>query len=217
MAFLRLEKAGIVISEFEGKNKIFQFNPHYPLIEEIENLLKKAFTLLSPQEKLQYTVVKIQDGIQEAGEIILLKFWQKLNKVKKFNVVARLKNKSGENHKGVGEVIVIKESENSLIFNEKGKWINNNIHAINFSNVYRWVLNVEQKTMAIEHLRRGFQHPVFLIHLSPITTRKLSSVNTHLCEKDTYFGQLFFDQYGLHLNWRAIGPNKNEEINYYYV
>lgn len=216
-AFLRLEKAGIVMSEFEGKNKIFQFNPHYPLIQEIENLLKKAFTLLSPQEKLQYTVVKIQDDIQEASEIILLKFWKKINKVKKLNVVAKTKSKNGITYKGIGDVVVTKESEDSLIFNEKGNWLDNNNQTISFINIFRWVLNLEQKTIAIEHLRRGLQYPVFLIHLTPISSCKLSSVNAHLCEKDTYFSQLLLDQYGLHLNWRAIGPNKNEEIDYYYI
>jgi hypothetical protein len=45
-ALLRLEKGGIILSNYEGKTRLYQFNPAYPLLTELEQLLKKAYTLL---------------------------------------------------------------------------------------------------------------------------------------------------------------------------
>src|SRR5437867_2854049 len=61
-ALLRLEKEGIVMSDFEGKTRLYQFNPAFPLLEELEMLLKKAYTLLPSQEKKLYFVVKHSSG-----------------------------------------------------------------------------------------------------------------------------------------------------------
>ena len=85
-----------------------------------------------------------------------------------------------------------------------------------FSNVFRWTLDRSAGVISLEHLRRGADHPVFLFHLAPSSKHSLSSVDSHLCEGDAYFGQVHFDRYSLRLNWRVIGPKKNEEIDYYY-
>lgn len=218
-AFIRLEKAGVITSYLEGKTRVYQFNPGFPLLNELESLIKKAYTFLSPKDKLQYAVFKQQDGVQEAKELIIQTFWTKLLKIKKLNFEAKTKNKTdnGWNGKGIGEVNIIKESDTSIIFNEKGKWLDKNNQEIVFTNSFRWTLHLDTKMIALEHLRRGIQSPVFLIYLTPTSSKILSSVNTHLCEKDTYFGQLFYDQHSLRLHWRAIGPKKNEEMNYYYI
>lgn len=50
-ALLRLEKEGILQSDYEGKTRIYRFHPSCPLRWELEALLKKAYTLLPPQEK----------------------------------------------------------------------------------------------------------------------------------------------------------------------
>lgn len=50
-ALARLEKEGVVSSRFEGKTRIYRFNPTFPLRFELETLLKKAYTLLPSQEK----------------------------------------------------------------------------------------------------------------------------------------------------------------------
>ena len=50
-ALLRLEKGGIIMSYFEGKTRLHQFNPAYPLLGELEQLLKKTYTLLPPPRK----------------------------------------------------------------------------------------------------------------------------------------------------------------------
>ena len=60
---IRLEKGGLLMSYFEGKTRLYQFNPSNPLLSELENLLKKAYTELPPQEKKQYLFVKKDGGL----------------------------------------------------------------------------------------------------------------------------------------------------------
>ena len=55
---MRLEKGGLITSYYEGKTRLYQFNPAYPLMSELEQLLKKAYTLLPAHEKKDYYVVR---------------------------------------------------------------------------------------------------------------------------------------------------------------
>lgn len=218
-ALNRLEKGGIITSYLEGKTKLYQFNPAYPLIQELEQLLKKAYTLLAGTEKKDYHVVKeaILPNSENHGAI-LLSFWNKLAAVTQLNFKAKTKSKDnkGWNGSGKGEVIVTKEGGSILIFTEKGQWQGKPGEDVNFSNVFRWTLDRKAGVISLEHLRFGADRAVFLFHLAPSTKHSLSSIDSHLCEEDTYFGQIYLDRYSLRLNWRVIGPKKNEEIDYYY-
>ncbi len=221
-ALLRLERGELITSYYEGKTRLYHFNPAFPLLNEIEQLLKKAYTLLPADEKKKYYVVK-EETLKEYTHPenkthVLLKFWEKLIKVEQltFNAKSKAKEELGWNGKGKGEVGVTKEGSNILIFNERGSWQGKQGEEVSFSNVFRWTLDRREGMISLEHLRRGPEHPVFLFHLVPTSKSSLSSVNSHLCEGDTYFGQIHFDRYSLRLNWRVIGPKKNEEIDYYY-
>lgn len=221
-ALNRLEKGGLIISYYEGKTRVYQFNPAYPLISEVEQLLKKAYTLLPAHAKKEYYVVKedvrSSSNQQENKDKVLLAFWDKLKGVTQLSFHAKTKSKeeTGWNGKGQGEVVIDKEGFNILIFNEKGVWHDKQGAEFSFTNTFRWTLDRSAGVISLEHLRRGHDHPVFLFHLAPSGKRSLSSVDSHLCEGDTYFGQIHFDLYSLKLNWRVIGPKKNEEIDYYY-
>lgn len=221
-ALTRLEKGGLITSYSAGKTKLYQFNPSYPLIGELEHLLKKAYTLLPAHEKKNYYVVKegVEMGSTTPAQTIqvLLSFWEQLQKVRQltFNAKTKSKEENGWNGKGTGEVIVTKEGSNILVFQEKGTWQGKQGSELTFSNIFRWTLDRASGVISLEHLRRGPDCPVFLFHLAPAGKSSLSSVDSHLCEGDTYFGQIHFDRYGLRLNWRVIGPKKNEEIDYYY-
>lgn len=219
-ALMRLEKGGLITSSYEGKTRLYQFNPVYPLLGELEHLLKKAYTLLPAHEKKGYYVVKDNlPSINPAHALqVLVTFWEKLQKVGHltFNAKTKSKEENGWNGKGQGEVAVTKEGSGVLLFQEKGTWQGKQGAALNFSNVFRWSFDRAAGVISLEHLRRGADHPVFLFHMAPSGKNSLSSVDSHLCEGDTYFGQIHFDQYGLRLNWRVIGPKKNEEIDYYY-
>jgi hypothetical protein len=220
-ALMRLEKGGLITSYYEGKTRLYQFNPAYPLLGELEPLLKKAYTLLPTHEKKNYYFQKenhLPSAKREGKPRVLQAFWEKLLSVTllTFNAKTKSKDEGGWNGRGKAEVGVAKESSNVLIFNEKGSWQNRQGEEVSFSNIFRWTLDRHAGVISLEHLRRGTDHPVFLFHLAPSGNHSLSSVDSHLCEGDTYFGQIHFDPHSLRLNWRVIGPKKNEEIDYYY-
>lgn len=212
-ALTRLENGGLITSYYEGKTRLYQFNPSYPLMSELEQLLKKAYTLLPAHHKKDYYVVKEYPNQPENKAKVLQAFWEKLMNVTQltFHAKSKSKEEKGWNGKGEGEVVVTKEG-NTLIFNEKGIWH----EEMDFSNIFRWTLDRDAGVISLEHLRRGKDRPVFLFHLAPNGKQSLSSVDSHLCGGDAYFGQIRFDSHTMRLNWRVIGPKKNEEIDYYY-
>lgn len=221
-ALNRMEEAGVVTSFYEGKTRLYQFNPSYPLLGELEALLKKAYTLLPPQEKKSYCLIKQEfrkRGANQESQDPLMTIWKRLGAVKSLTFHANTKSKEegGWNGKGSGEVIVEREGQNVMIFTERGSWNHEDGREIDFRNVFRWTLDRSTRVISLEHLRRGVHHPVFLFHLAPSGSSSLASVDSHLCEGDAYFGQVLCDPHHLRLNWRVIGPKKNEEIDYYYL
>lgn len=42
----KLEEGGLLVSFLEGKTRVFQWNPRYPFLLEIQVLAKKAYTFL---------------------------------------------------------------------------------------------------------------------------------------------------------------------------
>lgn len=220
-ALLRLEKGGIILSFTEGKTRVYQFNPSFSLLSELEPLLKKAYTLLPASEKKNYYAIKEEHqsvAVQENKIKLLYAFWEKLCSIKQLSFLAKSKlgEESSWNGRGKGEVLVTKEGSNSLIFNEKGEWLGKQGTEVNFTNVFRWIFDKDAGLISLEHLRRGPNHPVFLFHLAPSGKSSLASVNSHLCEEDAYFGQMHLDPNGLRLHWRIIGPKKDEDIVYHY-
>lgn len=221
-ALQRLEKGGIISSYYQGKTRIFQFNPSYPLLSELELLLKKTYTLLPADQKKLYYLPRAENRSENDSSGIrqrtLLDFWDRLLQVKqlRFQVHSKSEEAQGWNGRGEGEVVVAKENDNKIIFQEKGRWINPQGGEVSFSNVFRWSLDRLGGVVALEHLRRGADNPVFLFYLTPAGRQSLTSVDSHLCVGDAYFGQIHFDVHGLRLHWRVIGPKKNEELSYNY-
>lgn len=217
-AFGRLEKGEIIISFFEGKTKLYQFNPSYPLLTELELLLKKAYGLLLPQEKRRFTYVAplMPSALEESKS--LLAIWNRLAAVSQLAFHAKTKSNegSGWSRKGQGEVLVVPEGNTILVFHEKGTWKDSGGQDISFSNVFRWTLDVQAKVVSLEHLRMGVQHPVFLFHLALDGPTSLCSIDSHLCNEDAYFGKVYMALQTITLKWRVIGPRKNEEIETHY-
>lgn len=206
-ALARLEKGRIILSHLEGKTKIYRLNPAYPLYPELESLLKKAYTLLPPLEKKRFSLVQRDAHPKRVQEPRLFSFWERLKNVKQLV----LYNKS---QKGVGDVVVSKEGENVLLFHERGAWQGN--QSISFSNVFRWTLDSRAGMISLEHLRLGPNSPVFLFHLIPFDDHVMASIEAHLCEEDAYLAQAVWDPHSICLKWRVIGPQKNEDMEYYY-
>lgn len=217
-ALLRLEKGGIIVSEYEGKTRLYYFNPSFPLLAELEQLLKKAYTLLSPQEKRIYCSIDPKSPPKiENPKQILRTFWHQLCYVKALKFTAKIKTSEGIMiRRGQGEVTTILE-DSVLTFHEKGNWMSQGGTEMNFTNTFRWTLDYALSMISLEHLRHGINSPVFLFHLAPSARHTLASVDAHLCADDAYFGQLISTPSSLRLKWRVIGPRKNEEMDYYYL
>ena len=45
----KLEEGGLLASFLEGKTRVFQWNPRYPFMEEVQALAKKAYQFLPPE------------------------------------------------------------------------------------------------------------------------------------------------------------------------
>lgn len=223
-ALIRLEKEGVVFSQLEGKTRIYQFNPSYPLRWELEALLKKTYTLLPSQEKKRYCFIhKPRLRAQEERESErsqknrLLQFWEQLGKVQHLTLTAKSREVNEQSTKmGKAEVMITTPSASSLVFQEKGHWLLDQRPSSAFSNSFCWTLDLNASLVTLEHLRYGPTHPVFLFHLKPLGPHMLESVDAHLCSQDTYLGNIEWDHKRIEFRWRIIGPNKNTELTYYY-
>ena len=47
----KLEEGGLLVSFLEGRTRVFQWNPRYPFLKEIQDLAKKSYEFLP--EKIQ--------------------------------------------------------------------------------------------------------------------------------------------------------------------
>jgi len=55
----KLEEGGLLVSFLVGKTRVFQWNPRYPFLEEIQALAKKAYSFLpSNIQKTSYQSIK---------------------------------------------------------------------------------------------------------------------------------------------------------------
>lgn len=50
----RLEKGGVIVSHREGKTLIYQFNPRYPFLNELESFLDKAYEFFPKEIREKY-------------------------------------------------------------------------------------------------------------------------------------------------------------------
>lgn len=218
-ALERLERGDILLSYYEGKTRVYQFNPSYPLLSELELLLKKTYALLPSHEKMHFSYIAKKTS-QKSGSLQVLKsMWKQLSNTSRLVFHAKTKSKDGGgwNGQGKGDVTQISEGDSILIFHEKGSWKDRYGQDIDFTNVFRWTLDLKAKVISLEHLRRGINNPVFLFHLALDGTNSLASIDSHLCNEDAYFGKVILDNEGIKLKCRVIGPKKNEEIETYYT
>ncbi|MDX8431404.1 MAG: DUF6314 family protein [Candidatus Algichlamydia australiensis] len=213
-ALKRLENCGVIKSKFEGKKRLYYFNPDSPIRWEIENLLKKLYTSLPTQEKKLYHFFAIEQSEKKPNfKKELKRFWERLLKVETLSLSVRSRGESRFKD-GRAEVTSTLSKSHTLIFRESGKWLN---PPANFHNSFRWTLDLKNTLITLEHLRYGENRPTFLFHLSPVRAGKLESVDAHLCGEDTYLGSLSWSLEEMIFHWRVIGPKKNQELLYRYV
>ncbi|MBX9924359.1 MAG: winged helix-turn-helix domain-containing protein [Rhabdochlamydiaceae bacterium] len=224
MALSRLEKEGILLSSCEQKIRIYQFHPAFPLRQELEILLKKAYELLPPQEKRRYCffhkpreVFPKELDLESIKTKELILFWERLHHVKQLSFSTRSKILGKQETKNGLANVTVKKSSNTIIFQEKGYWICNTLPEHTFSNCFRWTLDKYNGYVSLEHLRYGIDHPVFLFHLTPTRPFVLEPVDAHLCREDMYLGNILWNSKQIDFHWRVIGPSKNDYLEYRYT
>lgn len=67
-ALSRLEKGGVVVSHREGKTLIYQFNPRYPFLSELEAFLRKAYTFFPEDIRERYYEPSIRKRPRRQGK-----------------------------------------------------------------------------------------------------------------------------------------------------
>ena len=208
-ALSSLAEGGVVVPSKEGKRKVFRFNRTYPLIEELDALLQKAYARMSIEKKRQFYTFRLAQG-SSSSKNHLLKVWKQLKEVSsvKLHAEDHTKKWSASGH---GKVTVTHRGS-VIELEESGSWEQGQA----YWNAFRFTLLQPEGLIALEHLRFGVEHPVFLFHLQPIREGILESVDPFTGGVDTYFGILRFNRLFLQLQLRTIGPTKNEKIDSIY-
>jgi DNA-binding MarR family transcriptional regulator len=49
----KLELAGVLVSRTAGRTRLYEFNPRYPFLKELKNLLEKALSFYTDEEREQ--------------------------------------------------------------------------------------------------------------------------------------------------------------------
>jgi hypothetical protein len=214
----KLEQAGVLIFEIRGKTKLCRLNPAYPLYQELKALLKTAFVHLPPQEKRMLFSRKAEWSLPSKDQfkrnkriaVCLDAFWKRLQAVQQVTIQTQSAGQA------FGKVHVKKENERTLLFTEKGHWLQQTPQELEFNKMLRWTIDYSTGMIALEHLHYGSRSPVFLFHLAPIGPNRLQSIDSHLCLNDCYFGRIEFNDQQIRFLWRILGPRKNEILYHTY-
>lgn len=223
-ALNKLERGGYIRS-FKDKNKrMFELNINHPLYDEIESLLKKAYSLLKPKEKNRYFFthkpsLKIEHESKRDlfRQKELRRFFNRLSKVSFLKLRATFKKEHQVDSKeGHATVLISQDQSNELIFHEKGVW-QISFQEVAFTNTFRFTLDEKAQLISLEHLRYGYEKPVFLFNLTTNHPYSLESLNPHICSEDTYLGNIEWNRDEVVLSIRIIGPKKNDLLTYIYT
>ncbi len=208
-ALSKLEKEDIVLSYYQGKNRLYELNQSYPLFGELEALIRRGFCLLPSTEKKKFISHTPTKQSSESPQSTLSKIWTRLQSIKTVQYLA-------QDRQGIGRVTRTMEGPYSLIFEEEGDLKDNNGFSFNFKNTFLWTVNPNRAILTLEHLRYGKEHPIFLFNLIPTGNHFLESIDAHMHGEELYYGYLENKRPSLKLCCRTLSPNKNEEINYLY-
>lgn len=56
----KLERAGVLVSKAKGKTRVYNLNPRYPFIRELEKLLLKSLSFMPRAEKEKYYTPRLR-------------------------------------------------------------------------------------------------------------------------------------------------------------
>jgi hypothetical protein len=147
--------------------------------------------------------------------------WKRLRTVQRLSFVARSRAAPGCGWNGSGEGTVRVEEFDfrTTLFHESGSWTPKAGRPILFSNVFRWTLDAGVRSVRLEHLRFGTEHPVYLFDMVSAGEGEgiLVSADPHVCREDYYAAWMEFDGQTIRLSWKITGPRKDETIEYLYT
>ncbi|MFT5447725.1 MAG: hypothetical protein ACI9DC_002902 [Gammaproteobacteria bacterium] len=142
--------------------------------------------------------------------------WQRLCDVTALRFISRSAKASGWNGSGEGTVSVAQPSANTVTFTESGHWQSDTGRRLKFSNVFRWSPGESRSVIRLEHLRFGPDKPVYLFELDPQDDQTWQSTRPHVCGDDVYSVIMNMSADQIELQWMIKGPNKDEDIRYWY-
>jgi hypothetical protein len=64
----RLEKGGIVVRQSVGRTQVYQFNPRYPFLDELQIFLKRAYSFLPEDLRSTYYEPAIRKRPRRKGK-----------------------------------------------------------------------------------------------------------------------------------------------------
>ncbi len=67
-ALERLERGGIIVSQKEGKTRLYQFNPRYPMLREFRSFLEKAYSFLPEDFQMKYYEAPVRKRPRRKGK-----------------------------------------------------------------------------------------------------------------------------------------------------
>lgn len=120
----------------------------------------------------------------------------------------------GWNGWGTGAIDVVRQQDNVRFFESGTFTPDDQDRGIPMRNVYRWDLHSER--VSLSHERRGAAAAVWLFDLVAIDGDTLVSAEVHQCAADAYSATLTLVSDGIDLEWRIVGPRKDERILYRY-
>jgi len=141
---------------------------------------------------------------------------QQLLLVRAYEFVASTK-KCTETREGAGKGIVKaeKETEGSIIFFENG-FFENLKGKFKSHNIYRWKFNETAGNISLEHLRFGFERPVFLFTMIYHRSGYWISESPYICGKDEYHAAMMIENSSAKLKWSIASEKQNQQIDYTY-
>jgi hypothetical protein len=69
-ALTRLENQGILVSTIEGRNRLYHWNPRYPLLSDFKTFISKAYSTLPDDIKKKYYERPIRKRPRKKGKTL---------------------------------------------------------------------------------------------------------------------------------------------------
>ena len=141
----------------------------------------------------------------------------KLESISNFVFHSSSNNKmNGLEGMGSGEVKCVLENENALLFYENGRFNNSFNKSMKCNNIYRWSFDYLDNKIALQHLRFGFDNPVFLFDLIFEKENRMVSQTPHICKDDKYSAEMMIETSAIKLNWIVKSQIKYNRMEYLY-